>query len=512
MSGLPRGRLFWRLFRSGLALLLVLAGAFATVGALFEQRRQSEREREKDRKDPREQLARYVATQCAEVWGDGAALQRAVDLAARTLEARVVVRGAGEAAEVLAESGAEPPGEPRRGGEHVVPVEVAGRQVGVLSLRGLRGPFGPPGPFGPGGPDGRGVRGPDGAGGPNGRGVRGPDGFGPDGRGGRGPDGPGPRGPGGPGMPPPWARFFPLVLLAGAVLFLAGTSFAVARAVTSPVERLTDAARALGKGELSTRARLARTDELGELSVAFDEMAERLSTLLLSQKELLANVSHELRTPLATIRMALELARSKGAGAAQAYLDEIGISVKELEELVSNLLVTAGMDLASSMPGELKWPVRFEALRAEALLSEASARFHRRHPDRPLSVEVAPGLPELEGDGALLRRLLDNLLDNARKYSDAPIAMRAVACEGGVALEVSDRGIGIEPSDLPELFKPFFRADKSRARDTGGVGLGLHIANRIAQVHHTTLTVRSEVGKGTTVRIELAALAVATPT
>jgi signal transduction histidine kinase len=124
-------------------------------------------------------------------------------------------------------------------------------------------------------------------------------------------------------------------------------------------------------------------------------------------------------------------------------------------------------------------------------------------------VAVAAGLPEVEADAALLRRLLGNLLDNAAKYSDAgttvTVAARAVeaAAGGGVALEVRDQGIGVAAEDLPRLFTPFFRTDRSRARGTGGVGLGLALAKRIAEAHGGTIGAASAPGAGTTFRVTL---------
>jgi signal transduction histidine kinase len=120
-------------------------------------------------------------------------------------------------------------------------------------------------------------------------------------------------------------------------------------------------------------------------------------------------------------------------------------------------------------------------------------------------VELAPDLPAIEGDAVLLRRALDNLLDNARKYSPPDAEIRVIAARrgGDAVIEVIDRGEGIAPSDLDRLFTPFFRADRSRARATGGVGLGLALARRIVEAHGGTLLARSAPGAGTTMSIAL---------
>jgi signal transduction histidine kinase len=118
--------------------------------------------------------------------------------------------------------------------------------------------------------------------------------------------------------------------------------------------------------------------------------------------------------------------------------------------------------------------------------------------DRPAS---------LTADRALLRRAIDNLLDNAQKYSDpdAPVRLCARVESGAAVIEVEDRGAGIPEEDLPNLFRPFFRGDRSRTRATGGVGLGLVLARRIVEAHGGRLEIESRVGEGTTARIALPA-------
>jgi signal transduction histidine kinase len=132
-------------------------------------------------------------------------------------------------------------------------------------------------------------------------------------------------------------------------------------------------------------------------------------------------------------------------------------------------------------------------------------RFHAEHPDRRLDVQVGTGLPVLSGDSVLLRRALGNLLDNASRYSDPdlPIVLAARGVGGALEIEVRDRGIGIEPADQAQLFTPFFRADRSRDRHTGGTGLGLALSRGIVVSHGGTISVESRVGEGTVFRIRL---------
>jgi two-component system OmpR family sensor kinase len=285
---------------------------------------------------------------------------------------------------------------------------------------------------------------------------------------------------------------------------LALAAFPMARALARPMEKLTEAARKLGAGDLSARAGLRRSDEVGELSLAFDDMAGRLESLVRSERQLLADVSHELRTPLSRIRVALDLAAEGDVARARKYLEEIRIDLSELDQLLGDVLTAARLDQAGGR-GEV--PLRLQQVKAQAIVDRSADRFRRSHPGRELKVTVEGILPGLVADPAMLRRVLDNLLDNAAKYSESPAPVEVVARQDGVAFQVTvrDEGIGVDPQDLPRLFTPFFRTDRSRARGSGGVGLGLALAKRIVEAHGGTIGVESQPGLGTTVRFSVPA-------
>jgi len=295
-----------------------------------------------------------------------------------------------------------------------------------------------------------------------------------------------------------------VVAICATLLVVALVSIPMARALSQPLERLTATARSLGTGDLSVRSGVQRRDEVGVLASALDEMAERLERLIRGEKELLANVSHELRTPLARIRVALELAEEGSPEKRRQYLDDARGDLAELESLVSDVLTAARLELLGQSQGIP--PLKRERVSPAALLEKCVARFREAHPNRALEAVIEAPLPEVELDAGLLRRAVDNLVDNARKYSDegSRIQLSARATpEGGVAVEVRDEGIGIEPSDLPKLFTPFFRTDRSRARGTGGVGLGLALARRIVEAHGGEMSVQSAPGQGTLIRFTL---------
>lgn len=296
------------------------------------------------------------------------------------------------------------------------------------------------------------------------------------------------------------------VLAGGALVFVLLSSLIFGQYLARPLERLAAAARAFGSGQLDARVGPIRSlTEYGQLARSFDEMADRIADLVRSQKELLANVSHELRTPLARIRLALDLADEEGdAAAARESLKDIAGDLAELERLVEDVLTTARLDLATGRAGEVT-PLRRERVDLPALLERAASRVRAAHPDREVRVEVDGEGPVVSADPALLRRALDNLLDNAARHSEAdrPIVLAARGDGTGWALAVIDRGVGISPLDLSRLFTPFYRSDRSRSRATGGLGLGLVLARRIVEAHGGTLDIESRLGEGTTARIHL---------
>jgi signal transduction histidine kinase len=169
------------------------------------------------------------------------------------------------------------------------------------------------------------------------------------------------------------------------------------------------------------------------------------------------------------------------------------------------------MDLARSTARGGTPPLHVATLDVGQVLKGALERLRHRHPARRVDADLDPDLPAVEGDAVLLRRALDNLLDNAQKYSppQSPIRIRAGRREGGVTVSVIDSGEGIPAEDLARLFTPFFRGDKSRTRATGGVGLGLCLARRIVEAHGGTLTADSTPSVGTTMTVQLPAPACA---
>jgi signal transduction histidine kinase len=315
------------------------------------------------------------------------------------------------------------------------------------------------------------------------------------GPGGPGPGGP-PPGPGGPGPHPLPHQFGPWLTLAVGAVVLAIGAVVTARWIVRPIERLSRSARSIGEGDLSIRTEITRSDEIGDLGRRFDQMAEQIERMIANERELLANVAHELRTPLSRIGVALDLAGEGDSKRARASLGEIAVDVAELEAIVNDILTALRYD--SSRAGTM--PLRKERLQPADIATVAADKMRSRHPERPLEVSVATDLPEIDVDRVLFRRVIDNLLDNSDKYTPekaSTIRLAVRADDRGVAFEVTDKGIGIATAELPNIYNPFFRAERSRARETGGVGLGLTLAKRIVEAHGGTIEITSSVDRGT---------------
>ena len=307
--------------------------------------------------------------------------------------------------------------------------------------------------------------------------------------------------------PPPPPSAPGLWIISISLVATAIASILLARSFARPLSQLAAAAKRFGAGDLQARAGLSRGDEFGELSQAFDEMAERVMQLVRSRQELLANVSHELRTPLARIRVALDLASEDHADAelTRDALLEITEDCAELERLVSDVLQTARLELSAGSAQIAQQPLHLERLDLATLIGRLVERFHSDHPTRTLELRCADRLPELYADPVLLRRALYNLLDNAQKYSpeSAPVGLSVQLTAGQLEIAVEDKGIGIAAEDLAQVGTPFFRTDRSRTRRTGGIGLGLSLARKIVEAHGGKLVLESRLDHGTCARLRL---------
>jgi two-component system, OmpR family, sensor kinase len=268
------------------------------------------------------------------------------------------------------------------------------------------------------------------------------------------------------------------------------------RRALRPVKRMSEAARAMGAGEWERRLPVPRTDdELQDLGDAFNGLLARLHEAFERQRRFTGDASHQLRTPLAAMlgQIEVSLRRERSAEEYRRVLSMAHDQAAHLGQMVEMLLFLARADVEAELPGleEIDLTGWIEGQRPRWADHPRSADLHLDLGDVPRLVRVHP---------PLLAQLIDNLIDNALKYSadGTPITIRLgyESDAGQVALTVEDRGLGIDAQDLPHLFEPFYRSASARRAGRAGVGLGLSVAHRIAATFRGSLVVRSVPGQG----------------
>jgi len=287
--------------------------------------------------------------------------------------------------------------------------------------------------------------------------------------------------------------FMYAVLAAGLVAIV--LTLTLSRRILSPISALTEAARMMEKGDLSQRVRTVANDEIGELGRAFNAMADALARAETLRRNMVSDVAHELRTPLANIRGYLEALRDHVIESSPTVIE----SLYE-EALLLNRLVDDLQDMALAEAGQLKLVRRAVALgtivqqAVGVMQAEAAAK------KLTLSANVPADLPPVNVDAERIGQVLRNLLTNALAYTPegGTISVAARAAGAEIKVSVKDTGIGIAPQDLPYVFERFYRADKSRTRQTGGTGLGLAIVKQLVQAHGGRVWVESTPGAGST--------------
>ena len=322
------------------------------------------------------------------------------------------------------------------------------------------------------------------------------------------------RGPGGPRRPPGPFGFLlgddpaALALRALAVVLTAGLlCYLLARYIVSPVVKLRAVTRQVAGGDLPARVgplRGRRRDELAEMGRDFDAMAARIEALLSAQQRLLRDISHELRSPLARLAVALDLLRKRTGPEAESYLARIERESARLNEMIGQLLTLSRWEAGAA--GVRRQPVDLAALVRDVA---EDADFEARGQNRSVEV-VECDACEAAGTPALLRSAVENVVRNAVRHTPEGTAVkvslrrgRADGGEGFAVLGVRDEGPGVPEEMLSDIFRPFYRVDDSRTRETGGAGLGLAIAERAVRLHGGTVTAANVAGGGFLVEIRL---------
>jgi signal transduction histidine kinase len=279
-----------------------------------------------------------------------------------------------------------------------------------------------------------------------------------------------------------------VTLLALLTLIFVGAFLSI-RWVLKPVRWLDEGVREVSQGNLKHRVPVKRSDELRDLAEAFNDMTDRIRSMLHTKEQLLLDVSHELRSPLTRVKVALEFLPEGKAR------DSIADDISEMEKMINEILETARMH---HLHADLKLQPTDLVTLLEAILPE----FQKQSPgvqlvDFPqtLSINIDPGQ---------IKTVFKNIIANAIKFSDAasdPVGIVLKPESHYTVVQIVDRGIGIPVEELSFVFEPFYRVDKSRSKDTGGYGLGLSLCKTIMEAHGGKIEIASQPGEGTTVSL-----------
>jgi signal transduction histidine kinase len=291
------------------------------------------------------------------------------------------------------------------------------------------------------------------------------------------------------GMPFKWPSeyFIFMILMLTAVLI---SSYALIRYVLWPVKLLSKGVNEIAGGNLDHDVPVRNRDELGELTGSFNGMKNRLKEMLRSREQLLLDVSHELRSPLTRIKVALEFIENESV---RGTIDE---DVRELEGMITEILETerlkhlgGGLDIGD--------------IDIAGLITEVAGTLGIS--ETVLKIEQHRHAVIVKGDRKWIKIVMRNVLENAKKNSDEDKELIEVTFregDGETSVMITDHGAGIPEKDLPYVFEPFYRADSSRSRKTGGYGLGLALCKKIMEAHGGSIVIQSSPGAGTSVLLK----------
>ncbi|HEV2883730.1 MAG TPA: ATP-binding protein [Pyrinomonadaceae bacterium] len=321
-----------------------------------------------------------------------------------------------------------------------------------------------------------------------------------------------------------YSGYHPGFHLLGVALVGALFCYWLARHLTSPVTKLRKATQELAAGNLSARVAPAlgqRRDELASLGTDFDVMAEKIETLINSQRRLRGDISHELRSPLARLNVALELARQRSGPEAISALERIQHEAENLNHMIGQLLALTRLESGADALSKTEFDLA-------SMLREVSndCDYEARGRNRAVTLKTVEQL-RIVGTEHLLRRAVENVVRNAVQYtatgttvevelnvesglacSDEEASSKTTEASGDgrkqcAVITVRDHGPGVPVNVLKEIFRPFYRVDDARDREAGGVGLGLAIAERAVRVHGGSIEAFNSPTRGLIVKITL---------
>jgi len=282
-------------------------------------------------------------------------------------------------------------------------------------------------------------------------------------------------------------RLFVVVLVLLTAILAA--AFFVIRHILRPVKWLNTGVQEVSRGNLKHRVPLKKSDELRDLAVAFNDMTDRIRDMLHTKDQLLFDISHELRTPLTRMKVALEFLED---GQAKQSLQA---DIEDMEKMVTEILETARQHHKYA-------DLKKQPTNLTVILKQTLTAFENQPPG--IEIVDLPSEIEVEVDLEQVKTVFENIFNNAIKYSEPeskPVQVSGKLRESFAVIRITDYGIGIPQEELSHIFEPFYRVDKSRAKDTGGYGLGLSLCKTIMEAHDGKIEVQSKPQEGTTVSL-----------
>lgn len=287
----------------------------------------------------------------------------------------------------------------------------------------------------------------------------------------------------------------PLLLgLVFLLLFTIGLAYALQASLLRPLKWLHSGVEAVSEGDFSTRVPVVRNDEIGKVARAFNQMTTRVRDMMDDRERLLADVSHELRSPLARMKVALEMLPEGDKR------DTIAQDIRTMESLTTALLERE--QIRTRLQSGVSEPAA-GTVNLIVLASEVIDNFHNTSPG--VDLHVPPQSLEIQGDPALFKILLKNLIDNALKFSlpdSKPVVVSLGQSDEGVEIIVDDDGPGIPDDQAEKVFEPFVKLNPARGHRSG-YGLGLNLCQRIVQASGGRITIHKREPRGTRVRVRL---------
>jgi signal transduction histidine kinase len=297
-------------------------------------------------------------------------------------------------------------------------------------------------------------------------------------------------------------KFFIIGMIPIAIILITFISFQISKLAFRPVNKMVRDVNLIRADNIQKRISIPEPkDEIRELGETLNKMLDSIEESMVSQKKFIENASHEIKTPLTILRTKLELlADNIGDQKNKEELNELLIEIDRLTSLSKSLLTLARLD--TNTITELEKNVRLDEM-----IIEVTQYFNETAASKNMKlIPIINNVVPINGDVNRLKSVISNLVDNSIKYSKngGEIEISLDERDGKAILKVCDSGIGISQKDLTNIFKRFFRSDEIRSKINGN-GLGLSIVEEIVKQHNGEIFVDSELGKGTTITVELPA-------